>query len=303
MFAASVRIGERCGMSSVIARSVRRMMNVIIFAAVAYGLLLAGLYLGQRWLLYVPDRYTPDPARYGVAEAVAPVGYSTEDGLALAGWYRPAAGAGRATVVYFHGNAGHHGDRAPVVRYLWEQGYGVLLAGYRGYGGNPGRPSETGLAADARAAVGWLAEQGVAPGCVVLYGESLGSGVAVGLASEIQVAAVLLESPFSSIADVGQAHYPIFPVRALLRDRFDSARRIADIGAPLLVMHGTADRTVPIRFGRRLFDAAAEPKQAWWVEDGGHVDLHRHGAAPVVLDFLARHVTGCPMRSGSGLES
>ncbi len=274
-------------------RALRRMMTVITVVALAYGVAVAGLYLGQRWLLYFPDRSTPDPARYGVADALTPVRYDTQDGLTLTGWHRPAARADRATVVYFHGNAGHLGDRADVVRYLWEHGYGVLLAGYRGYGGNPGAPSETGLAADAQAARAWLTGQGVPPACIVLYGESLGSGVAVGLASAVPVAAVLLESPFSSIADVGQAHYPIFPVRLLLRDRFDSAARIAEIGAPLLVMHGTADRTVPIRFGRRLFDAAAEPKQAWWVEGGGHVDLHRYGAATVVLDFLAQHVTGC----------
>ena len=173
-----------------------------------------------------------------------------------------------------------------------------MLASYRGYGGNPGTPSEAGLAADARAAVGWLADRGVEPDCLVLYGESLGSGVAVRLASQTPVAAVLLESPFSSVADVAQALYPIFPVRALLHDRFDSVARIADIGAPLLVMHGEADRTVPVRFGRRLFDAAAEPKEAWWVAGGGHVDLHRHGASQVVLDFLARHVTGCTGSTG-----
>ena len=269
------------------------MATIAAVAGLVYALVAAGLYVGQRSLLYFPNRVAPDPARYGLADAIAPVDYRTEDGLVLSGWYRQAAQADQATIVYFHGNAGHHGDRGPVVRYLWEAGYGVLLAGYRGYGGNPGTPSEAGLAADARAAAGWLAEQGVNPACIVLYGESLGSGVAVRLASERRVAAVVLESPFSSVADVGQAHYPIFPVKLLLRDRFDSLSRIAGIGAPLLVMHGEADRTVPIRFGRRLFAAAAEPKQAWWVPGSGHVDLHRHGASDIVLDFLAQHATGC----------
>ncbi len=269
---------------------------MITFATVAglvYGLIVAGLYFGQRSLLYFPDRTVPDPAQYGVAYAMTTVRYDTEDGLALSAWYRPADRDDRATVVYFHGNGGHHGHRGPTVRYLWESGYGVLLAGYRGYGGNPGSPSETGLAADARAALRWLADQGVGSDCIVLYGESLGSGVAIRLGSETDVAAVLLESPFSSIADVGQAHYPVFPVRLLLRDRFDSTSRVADIGAPILVMHGDADRTVPIRFGRRLFEAAAEPKQAWWVPGGGHVDLHRYGAAGVVLEFLGQHAAGC----------
>lgn len=276
----------------------RRMLTVAAVAGLAYAFTVAGLYLVQRSLLYFPDRSVPDPARYGLADAITPIDYRTADGLVLSAWYRPAARTDQATIVYFHGNAGHHGDRGPVVRYLWEAGYGVLLAGYRGYGGNPGTPSEAGLAADARAAVDWLTEQGVAPGCMVLYGESLGSGVAVRLASETPVAAVLLESPFSSIADVGQAQYPIFPVKLLLRDRFDSLSRIAGIGAPLLVMHGEADRTVPIRFGRRLFDAAVEPKRAWWVPAAGHVDLHRHGASDVVLEFLAEHVTGCAGETG-----
>ena len=274
------------------------MLTVAAVAGLAYAFTVAGLYFVQRSLLYFPDRATPDPARYGLADEITPIAYRTDDGLLLSAWYRPAARADRATIVYFHGNAGHHGDRGPVVRYLWEAGYGVLLAGYRGYGGNPSTPSEAGLSADARAAVGWLTEQDVSPGCLVLYGESLGSGVAVRLASETPVAAVLLESPFSSVADVGQAQYPIFPVKLLLRDRFDSLSRIAGIGAPLLVMHGEADRTVPIRFGRRLFDAAVEPKQAWWVPAGGHVDLHRHGASDVVLAFLTEHVNGCSGEDG-----
>ncbi len=276
----------------------RRMITIVAVAGLAYALTVAGLYVIQRSMLYFPNRSAPDPARYGLAGEITPVDYPTEDGLVLSAWYRPAARADRPTIVYFHGNAGHLGDRGPVVRYLWEAGYGVLLAGYRGYGGNPGSPSEAGLAVDSRAAIAWLAEQGVAPACVVLYGESLGSGVAVRLASETRVAAVMLESPFSSVAEVGQAQYPIFPVKLLLRDRFDSLSRIAGIGAPLLVMHGDADRTVPIRFGRRLFDAAVEPKQAWWVPGAGHVDLHRHGASDVVMAFLAEHVARCGDEAG-----
>lgn len=270
------------------------MITFVAVAGLLYAALAAALYLGQRALLYFPDPSTPDPARYGLAGDIAVAGYRTEDGLDLAAWYRPATRQGYATVVYFHGNAGHFGDRAPVARYLWDQGYGVLLAGYRGYGGNPGSPSETGLFADGRAALAWLAGQGVPADCTVLYGESLGSGIAVRLASEARVAAVVLESPFTSIADVAAAHYPIFPVSLLVRDRFDSLARIGAIGAPLLVMHGERDRTVPVRFGRRLYAAAADPKEAWWHPEGGHVDLHAHGAGRIVLDFLQRRSAGCP---------
>ena len=233
--------------------------------------------------IYHPDG-VPGPAD-AVAAGMEVVVYETADGLALNGWYR-AARDGRSTLVYFHGNAGHLGDRAFLARPYLEAGYGVLLAGYRGYGGNPGRPSEEGLYADGRAAVAWLADAGVPPDRRVLFGESLGTGVAVQMAAEDEIAGLILQSPFTSVVEVGQDAVPWFPVSLLMTHRFDSLSKIPQITAPLLLIHGEADRVIPIRFGRRLFEAAPEPKTAHFVPGAGHNDLYRFGTSEIVIAFL-----------------
>ena len=166
----------------------------------------------------------------------------------------------------------------------------MLLAEYRGYGGNPGTPSEEGFYADGRAALDFLAAREVPAARIVLYGESLGTGVAVQLALERRVGAVVLEAPFTSAVDVGADIYPFLPVRLLARDRFDSIAKIAAIGAPLLVLHGEADKVVPVRFGRALLAAARQPKEGVFVPGAGHADLYQHGGAGIVLDFLARRL-------------
>ncbi len=226
----------------------------------------------------------PNPIDADIAGMLV-VSYGTSDGLVLGGWYRPAR-AGLQTLVYFHGNAGHLGDRLILVQPYLDAGYGVLLAGYRGYGGNPGRPGEEGFYADGRAALAWLAANGVAPSRTVLFGESLGTGVAVQMAVEYRIAGLVLQSPFTSVVDVGQDKVPWLPVSLLMTDRFDSLSKISRITAPLLLIHGEADRVVPIHLGRRLFEAAPEPKTAQFVPGAGHNDLHRFGAGEAVLEFL-----------------
>ena len=224
------------------------MTNLIATVTGVYVVIVAALFVFQRNLMYYPDTTVPSPAASGVSEMEA-VSLATDDGLRLLAWYR-AAVEGRATVVYFHGNGGHLGHRGDKVRPYLDAGLGVLLVSYRGYAGNPGSPTEDGLYADGRAALDFLAERGVGPAGVVLYGESLGSGVAVELAhrraASEPVAAVVLESPFSTVPDVAQAHYPFVPARWMVKDRFDSVAKIAAIGAPLLILHGVRDRVSPI---------------------------------------------------------
>jgi hypothetical protein len=208
----------------------------------------------------------------------------------LLSWYR-AADADMPTVVLFQGNAGNIELRGSKARPFMDAGYGMMLVGYRGFGGNPGSPSEQGLYEDARAALRYLGENGVSAERVVLYGESLGTGVAVRIAAEqagenAPVAAVVLEAPFSSIVDAAAFYYPYVPVSMMLKDRFNSIDAIADIGAPVLFVHGEEDEVTPIRFGKRLFDAAEEPKQAFWVRDAGHNDLAEFGLHDRVTDFL-----------------
>ena len=271
----------------------RRVLTFFGVMGCGYLMLVAGLYVVQRQLLYLPDRSIPSPTASGVPE-VGEVTLQTDDGLRLIAWYRPASRR-RVTILYLHGNGGHIGYRGERVRPFIDGGFGVLLVEYRGYGGNPGRPDEAGLMSDARAALAFLDGGGVPSAETVLYGKSLGSTVAVAMAAERAaggqpVAALVLEAPLSSVSDVAAYHYPWMPVRWLLKDRFEAQARIADVGAPVLIVHGDADKIVPIRYGRALFEAAHEPKEAAWIQGGGHENLAQFGLGRMVLSFLDRRV-------------
>lgn len=237
------------------------------------GSAVALLWFGQRWLIYFPDDAPPPPHTLGLPNAEE-VLIHTEDELALHAWFvPPAAVPSGQTIIVFNGNAGNRGLRAPLAGALARLGASVLLVDYRGYGGNPGLPTEQGLAADARAALTYVAaREDVDPMRIVYFGESLGAAVAVRLAVERPPSALILRSPFTSLTDIGQLHYPVLPVRWLLRDRFPAADLIARVQTPLLVLAGTADRIVPPDNTEDLFDAAMEPKWMARIEDAGHND-------------------------------
>lgn len=254
----------------------------------AYATVVAVLYLGQRSLLYLPDTSRP---RLGPLSELGfrETGLSTGDGLSLLSWYRPPDGAA-PVVAYFHGNGGNIGYRADRMMRFAAQRFGMLLLEYRGYGGNPGTPSEAGLYADAEAALDFLHSEGVPAKRLVLYGESLGSGVALHMAAGREIAALILEAPFTRLADAAGYHYPFVPVSLLLRDRFDSLSKIGHVRAPILILHGERDRVIPVQFGRALFAAAPEPKEGWFSPDGGHEDLAHFGGLDAVFDFVKRRV-------------
>jgi uncharacterized protein len=220
---------------------------------------LALVWLGQRRLIYFPATGPPSLAELPGAEAVA---FDTADGMRLNAWFVAGSGpAPRFTVLVFNGNAGHRGYRAPLATALRQQGLQVLLTDYRGYGGNPGAPTEEGLAADARAALAYLRSRpDVDRGRIAYFGESLGAAVALRLAVEEPPAALILRSPFASLADIGRYHYPLLPVRLLLRDRFASIDRAPRLRSPVLVIAGTRDTVVPIDHTRRLYNAIGAPK-------------------------------------------
>ena len=235
--------------------------------------LLALLWTTQRRLMYFPANDVPSPAAIGLT-GVEPVAFATSDGLTLNGWFFAAsAPSPRVTVLVFNGNAGNRAHRGPLASALQRHGFQVLLIDYRGYGGNAGAPSQVGLAADARAARTYLTGRSdVDLSRLVYFGESLGTAVAVDLAVEHPPAALVLRSPFTSMADVGQYHYPFLPVRLLLRDRFPAIDQIRRIRAPLLVVAGGRDRIVPIDHSRRLYDAAMGPKTLRVLPDADHND-------------------------------
>lgn len=274
----------------------KTMINVFVAAGVFYVAVVVLMYAMQRNLMYFPDSRKPFPAASGMPD-MREVSITTEDGLILLAWAAPPGTQGMPTVVLFHGNAGNIGHRGFKARLFLDAGFGLVLAEYRGYGGNPGEPSEEGFYADGRAVMAALPSLGVPSNQVVLYGESLGTGVAVKMAAEAAqagtpVAALVLEAPFTSTADTGAVHYPFLPVHLLMKDRYASIERIADVSAPVFVVHGEQDRTVPQKLGRQLFEAAQEPKEALWLATAGHNDVFEHGAGPAVIDFLRRYVSG-----------
>lgn len=244
------------------------------------------LWLGQRRLLYLPLASLHSPDVLGLADTRT-LSLTTADGLTLGAWDVPPSGgrAPRAVVLVFNGNAGNRTYRAPIARRLSLAGYRTVLVDYRGYGGNPGRPSEEGLIADARAARRAVESDPGVP--VVYFGESLGTGVAVRLAVEHPPAALVLRSPFTSITDVAAHHYWFLPVRRLLWDRFDSLARIGDVRAPLLVVAGDRDSVVPYALSARLYEAAREPKRFVTVPGADHNDAALAADAPMLDAVVA----------------
>lgn len=250
----------------------RPMATALVFA----GLLLAFLVLlwaFQRRLMYFPFADVPAPEVVGLPDA-SPVTFQTADGLMLRGWFVPSHKApARLTIVVFNGNAGNRAFRAPLAAALRSRGFQVLLFDYRGYGGNPGTPTEEGLAADAQAALAYVRGRAdVDPARIGYFGESLGTGVAVTLADVAAPAVLVLRSPFTSMTDVGRLHYPWLPVGSFLRDRYESIDRLRRIRCPVLVVAGNRDGIIPVEQSRRMFDAAREPKSLLIVPGADHND-------------------------------
>jgi fermentation-respiration switch protein FrsA (DUF1100 family) len=249
------------------------MVKILASLAGGYLGLVALMFVFQRGLMYHPDRDLPSPSEAGLSEASL-VSLATGDGLSLKAWYKASPPGGK-TLVLVHGNGAGLAHRAHKAKAFMDLGFGFLLVGYRGFNGNPGSPSEDGLYADIRAAMAFLAAEGAGPDRVVLYGESLGAAVAVQAALEAAgagtpVAGLILEAPFTSMADAAQHHYPFLPARWLVRDRYASIDKIAGVETRLLVFHGTADGVVPWAFGRRLYEAARPPKAFLSLDDIGH---------------------------------
>ena len=236
-------------------------------------LLLVLAWFGQRRLIYFPFGGVPSLGDVGLVGA-QDVTFPTEDGLTLRGWFVPATSTSSGvTVIVFSGNAGHRGLRAPLAEALADRGLATFLFDYRGYGGNPGTPSEAGLTRDARAARAYVAGRSDVDSSRLAYlGESLGAAVAVRLATEHPPVALILRSPFTSLVDIGHYHYPYLPVRRLLRDRYPSIDLIPRVACPVLVIAGAADGIVPASQSARLFAAALEPKRLVTIEGADHND-------------------------------
>ncbi|HVR33571.1 MAG TPA: alpha/beta hydrolase [Acidimicrobiia bacterium] len=271
-------------------------MNVrtaIISLLVGTFVLVALVWTFQRRLIYFPAALTPTAVPSGV-EAVS---YTTEDGVTLDAWYLAAADETHGTVIVFNGNAGNRAGRQPLGEALRVNGFSVLLTDYRGYGGNPGRPTEQGLAADARAALAYVrGRSDTVPDAIFYFGESLGAAVAIGLAHDDPPAALVLRSPFTSLIDIAGTHYPFLPASILLRDRYPNLDLIGAIDVPLLVVAGTLDQIVPIDQSRRVLEAAAGFARLLELPDADHNDAELASGDRMIAEVTGFLVGNVPRK-------
>src|SRR5499426_3187732 len=255
---------------------------LVIYTLLGYGAFVALLYVAQRSLQYFPERFRTAPAVAGLPEAEEVV-LDTSDGERVIVWHVPPRGQ-KPVVLYFHGNGASLRWRVDRFRTLTADGTGLVALSYRGYGGSSGSPTEPGLISDASAAYAFALTR-YPPARIVLWGESLGSGVAVALAAEKPVGHMVLEAPFTSAVDVGAGRYWFVPVRLLMKDQFRSDLRIGKVTAPVLVMHGERDRIVPIVLGERLYALINAPKRFVRFPDAGHNDIGARAVA-AAREFL-----------------
>jgi fermentation-respiration switch protein FrsA (DUF1100 family) len=270
-------------------KGTKRVIAEILVALVAgYGMVVAATALFQRSMIYHPGRTRPEPATVGLPEMV-PMQVSSADGWLVTGWYAPPTKPDRVTIVFYQGNSGTIADRAAKARRLLDAGHGALLVGYRGFGGNPGTPTEAGLVQDGRAALHWLIGKGIPQSRIVLYGESLGTGIVTRLAGELEdLSGIILEAPFTCLPDLAPSYLLPGLARLLMADRYDNHQMIAAVTAPLLLLHGEQDELVPVAMGREVLGRArTRDKRGLFLPEAGHNDIWDKGGADAVMDFLA----------------
>jgi fermentation-respiration switch protein FrsA (DUF1100 family) len=253
-----------------------------IIAVAGYLAVGAIMFFAQRALMYFPENLRTAPAAAGLRQAEEAILDSGTEKIIV--WHLPPRG-NKPVVLYFHGNGGALRLRVDRFKKFAADGIGLIGVSYRGYGGSTGQPTETGLIEDARAAYAFAAVRYPAAR-IVLWGESLGTGVAVALAAEKPVGRLILESPYTSTVDVAAAQYWFLPVRFLMKDQFRSDLRITRVTAPVLIMHGDADGIIPIRYGQRLFSLVPGKKRMVRFPGGGHNDLDAFGALGVAMKFM-----------------
>ncbi len=259
--------------------------SVLVVCVGIYISLVAMTYFFQRNMMYFPSGYL-SISKSNIS-GMNEIKITTNDNIVLTSWYLPAKND-KPTIISFHGNASTMEWQSTRLLPFANQGYGVLIASYRGYNGNDGKPSEQGLYDDARAHIKALNDLDVPNNKIILYGESLGSGVATQMAFEQGgFHTLILESPFTSTVDVAKNAYPYLPVSTLLKDRYENISKIKDVSVPLIIAHGQRDRLVPFDQGEKLFDAANNPKSFITIPEGAHANLGDFGVAEKYLSILA----------------
>ena len=245
------------------------LINILILILLGYLVITFVLFFFQRNLLYYPaiNNYSGEKLNVSVEK----VKIKTEDNIELLSWYHKKNSGDYKTILFLHGNAGTLENRIYKINHFKNMNVNFLIIAWRGFSGNKGKPTEKGLYEDAKSALRWLANKGVKEESIIIYGESLGTGVATEIAQNKNFAGVILESPFTSMIEAGKTKYPFFPVRLLLKDKYESDKKIKKIKSPILIMHGEVDRIVPFWMGEKMYKLANEPKYFYFSKYDDHM--------------------------------
>ena len=258
---------------------------LLLILASIYFFILISTYIFQRNLLYHPkeNNYFGDPLTVEIEK----VKVNTQDRIELLSWYHNKNLNNYKTILFLHGNAGSLENRIHKINHFKDMNVNFLLISWRGFSGNKGKPTEKGLYEDAKSAVSWLKSKGVNENNIIIYGESLGTGVATEIAQNKNFAGIILESPFTSMIDAGKNQYPYLPVRLLLKDKYESNKKIKNIKSPILIMHGKVDTLVPFDMGKKMYELANEPKYYYFSEYDDHMMEYNEKLLKVLKDFIS----------------
>jgi uncharacterized protein len=258
--------------------------TILIFFVLLYFLITLFIYTFQRNLLYHPseNNYSGDM----LVVSIEKVKIKTQDGIELISWHHIKNSKEYKTILFLHGNAGSLENRIHKINHFKYMDVNFLLLSWRGFSGNKGKPTEKGLYEDARSAIKWLNTQGVTKDKIILYGESLGTGVVTEIAQNKNFGGVILESPFTSMIDAGKDKYPFLPVKFLLKDKYLSNKKIQNIKSPILIMHGKADKLVPFHMGKEMYELANEPKYSYFTEYDNHMMEYDKNLTNTLKQFI-----------------
>ena len=256
---------------------------LLIFVLI-YFFIIISTYIFQRSLLYHPteNNYSGDQLLISIKK----IKIKTQDNIEILSWYHNKNLNNYKTILFFHGNAGSLENRIHKINHFKDLKVNFLLVAWRGFSGNAGKPTEEGLYEDAQSAIRWLNSKGIKENNIILYGESLGTGIVTEVAQYRNFGGIILESPFTSMIDVGKDKYPFLPVKLLLKDKYESNKKMKNINIPILVMHGKVDNLVPFHMGKKIFELANEPKYSYFSDNDNHMMEYNEKLLKALKDFI-----------------
>ncbi len=259
-------------------------MDLFIGIVAIYLIFLIFLFFYQRNLLYHPNEnnYSGDNLEVKIEK----VSIQTTDNINLLGWFHKKNLKSYKTIVYFHGNAGKLENRIHKLNHFKDMDVNFLIIAWRGFSGNKGKPTEEGLYIDGRSAINWLKEKGLKEEDIIIYGESLGTGVATEIAQSNSYAGLVLETPFTSMVEAAKNFYPYIPVSLLLKDKYENQKKIKNINIPVLVMHGEVDQIVPFWMGKKIYEIANQPKYSHFTKFDDHMMEYDKNLLFVIKTFI-----------------